>query len=146
MIATVSLRRDQGPCESVHVPDILSLSSNQVPTPLLQQRYNTVRKTLTSRAWVLEISNGAVSAGNCGAFRPIIPLTDLIDLAGDALVGDDWFPCPEIDTDEDATAFLRAGFKPGFVFTTDTGVGIRLLSCTLENFGVDGGGVGTGLR
>jgi len=55
-------------------------------------------------------------------------LTDLSDLAGDDLVGDDWFPCPELDTDEGATAFLRAGFKPGFVLAAPTGVGIRLLS------------------
>jgi hypothetical protein len=84
------------------------------------------------------MSDGTGSAGICGIFRPMIPLTDLSDLDGDALVGD---PCPEHHKDVDATLFLRAGFKFGFALATATGVGIRLLSRTFGNLGRDVGGV-----
>jgi hypothetical protein len=86
------------------------------------------------------MSDGAGSAGICGIFRPMIPLTDLSDLDGDALVGD---PCPAEHHEEvDATAFLRAGFRLGFALAIATGVGIRLLSSTLGNLWTDAvGGV-----
>jgi hypothetical protein len=92
------------------------------------------------------MSDGAGSVGICGVFRPIIALTDLSDLDGDALVGDDWLPCPGFEMAEDATAFLRTGFRLSFVLATDTGVGIRLLSSTFEALGVDIGGEGAALK
>ena len=86
------------------------------------------------------MSDGTGSAGICGVFRPMIPLTDLSDLDGDALVGD---PCPAEHHEEvDATAFLRAGFRLGLVLAIATGVGMRLLSSTLGNLWTDAvGGV-----
>jgi len=84
------------------------------------------------------MSDGTGSVGICGIFRPMIPLTDLSDLDGDALVGD---PCPEHHKEVDATGFLRAGFKFGFALATATGVGIRLLSRTFGNLWRDVGGV-----
>jgi hypothetical protein len=81
------------------------------------------------------MSDGVGSAGICGIFRPMIPLTDLSDLDGDALVGD---PCPaEHHEVLDATAFLRAGLRLGLALAVATGVGIRLLSSTLGNLWTD---------
>jgi len=80
------------------------------------------------------MSDGVGSAGICGIFRPIIPLTDLSDLDGDALVGD---PCPPEHHDVDVTVFLRAGFKFGLALAIPTGVGIRLLSSTFGNLWTD---------
>jgi hypothetical protein len=88
------------------------------------------------------VSDGAYSEGICGVFRPRIPLTDLSDLEGDALVGDDWPPCPELEEFVDAVTFLRAGFKFDLVLVIATGVGIRLLSSTFWNLGIDVGVVG----
>ncbi len=88
------------------------------------------------------ISGGACLEGICGAFRPRIPLTDLSDLEGDALVGDNWFPCPAFE-EVDAMAFLSAGFRFGFVLVPATCVGIRLPSSTFVNLGIDVGVVGT---
>jgi len=84
------------------------------------------------------MSDGTGSAGICGIFRPMIPLTDLSDLDGDAFVGD---PCPEHHMDVDVAVVLRAGFKFGFALATATGVGIRLLSRTFGNRERDVGGV-----
>ena len=81
------------------------------------------------------MSDGVGSVGICGIFRPMIPLTDLSDLDGDALVGD---PCPaEHHAVLDATVFLRAGFRLGLVLAVATGVGIRLPSSTLGNLWTD---------
>ena len=88
------------------------------------------------------MSDSACSEEICGVFLPRIPLTDLSDLEGDALVGDDWLPCPEVEAYVDALAFLRAGFKFDLVLFTATGVGIRLLSSTFGNLGTDAGVVG----
>lgn len=90
------------------------------------------------------VFGGACSEGICGAFRPRIPLTDLSDLEGDALVGEDWFPCPAFE-EVDAMEFLSAGFRFGFVLAAATGVGIRLPSSTFAfvNLGIDVGVVGT---
>ena len=71
------------------------------------------------------MSDGIGSAGVCGIFRPMIPLTDLSDLDGDALVGD---PCPEHHMEVEATVLFKAGFKFGFALAAATGVGIRLPS------------------
>jgi hypothetical protein len=101
-----------------------------------------IRDVLTFPVWILAMSDGACSVGICGVFRPRIFLTELNDLEGDALVGDDWLPCPELVNDVDAMAFLRAGFRFGLVLATATGVGIRLLSKTFVNFGIDVGVVG----
>jgi hypothetical protein len=68
----------------------------------------------------------------------MIPLTDLSDLDGDALVGD---PCPEHHKDVDVAVLLRAGFKFGFALATATGVGIRLLSRTFGYREREAGGV-----
>ena len=68
----------------------------------------------------------------------MIPLTDLRDLDGDALVGD---PCPAGSHEEvDPTVFLRAGFRLGLALAVITGVGIRLLSSTLGNLWTDAAG------
>ena|SRR5580698_6320002 len=83
------------------------------------------------------MSDGVGSAGICGIFRPIIPLTDLRDLDGDALVGD---PCPAEHHEEVGTVFLRAGFRLGLALDVATGVGIRLLSSTLGNLCTDAAG------
>lgn len=83
------------------------------------------------------MSGGIGSAGICGIFRPMIPLTDLSDLDGDDLVGD---PCPEHHMDVELTVFFRAGFKFGFALAAATGVGIRLPSTAFENLGRDVGG------
>lgn len=81
--------------------------------------------------------DGAGSAGVCGIFRPMIPLTDLRDLDGDALVGD---PCPGGHHEE--VVFLRAGFRLDLPLVVATGVGIRLLSSALGNLWTDAvGGV-----
>jgi hypothetical protein len=86
------------------------------------------------------MSDGVGSAGICGIFRPMIALTDLSDLDGDALVGD---PCPAEHHEEVVIAvFLRAGFRLGLALAVATGVGIRLLSSTLGNLWTDAvGGV-----
>jgi hypothetical protein len=68
----------------------------------------------------------------------MIPLTDLSDLDGDALVGE---PCPGHHMDVDTTGFFRAGFKFGFALTAATGVGMRLPSRTFGNLGRAVGGV-----
>lgn len=107
-----------------------------------ESRYKTIGDVLTFPAWTLVISGGACSEGICGAFRPRIPLTDLSDLEGDALVGDNWFPCIAFE-EVDAITFLSAGFRFGFVLTAATGVGIRLLSSTFVNLGIDVGVGGT---
>lgn len=86
------------------------------------------------------MSDGAYSEGICGVFRPRIPLTDLSDLDGDALVGDDWLP--EVEAFVDVLTFLRAGFKFSLVLAIATGVGIRLLSSTFRSLGIDVGVVG----
>jgi hypothetical protein len=79
------------------------------------------------------MSDGAGSGGIGGIFRPMIPLTDLSDLEGDALVGDS---CPaEHHDDAGATVFLRAGFRLGLALAV--GVGIRLLSNALGNLWTD---------
>jgi hypothetical protein len=107
-------------------------------SPELQ--YRVLRDALTFPVWTLVMSGGACSKGICGVFRPRIPLTDLSDLEGDALVGDDWPPCPEVGAFVDALTFLRAGFKFDLVLVI--GVGIRLLSSTFGNLGIDVGVVG----
>jgi len=96
----------------------------------LELHYRVLRDALTFSVWTLVMSDGAYSEGICGVFRPRIPLTDLSDLEGDALVGDDWLPCPEVEAFVDALTFLRAGFKFDLVLVVATGVGIRLLSST----------------
>lgn len=106
-----------------------------------ESRYKTIGDVLTFPVWTLAISGGAGSEGICGVFRPRIPLTDLSDLEGDALVGDNWYPCPVLE-EVDAMAFLSAGFRFGFALAAATGVGIRLLSNTFVDFGIDVGVVG----
>ena len=108
----------------------------------LELRYRALRDALTFPVWTPVISDGTCSEGICGVFRPRIPLTDLSDLEGDALVGDDWLPCTEVEPDMDALAFLRAGFKLGLALVPATGVGIRLLSSEFGNLGIDVGVVG----
>jgi len=69
----------------------------------------------------------------------MIPLTDLSDLEGDALVGD---PCAKHHEGVDATVFLRTGFRLGLALAVATGVGIRLPSSTFGNLWTDAvGGV-----
>ena len=103
-----------------------------------ESRYKTIEDVLTFPVWTLVISGGARSEG---VFRPRIPLTDLSDLDGDALVGDNWFPCPALE-EVDIMAFLSAGFRFGFILAAATGVGIRLPSSAFVNLGIDVGVVG----
>ena len=103
----------------------------QLPTHNLSQVTHTTEGVLTFPLWAPLRSDGAGSAGICGIFLPMMPLTDLSDLDGDALVGD---PCAAEHHEEvDPTVFLRAGFRLGFALAVATGVGMRLLSSTLGN-------------
>ena len=128
MTETGSLKHDLDLYETVHARHGQNQSWMWLPTRNLSHSDTTIEGVLTFPLWAPLVSDGVGSAGICGIFRPMIPLTDLSDLDGDALVGD---PCPaEYHEEVDTTVFLRAGFRLGLALAIATGVGIRLLSST----------------